>query len=171
VDSDSSAIDRGAEQCMAAPLPLLTREIPVRTTVVQIRWDWSLRHQNDEVGPFLLTMCIGFSNRDRTTSSGLLFCSWSMASSPDEAPVLFSLPMVVEALREASPGLGLAWVTVKWCNRCRGAAPRVWPLRQKFKGHRPLFIGILALDHSRGAVLTILSLTKLDLAIVREKSK
>jgi hypothetical protein len=53
-----------------------------------------------------------------------------------------------------------------------GAVPRVWSLRQKFEGHRPLFIiWLLAPDRSQGGVLTIVSLTKCDLAIVREKSK
>jgi hypothetical protein len=44
-------------------------------------------------------------------------------------------------------------------------------LQQKFKGYQPLFIGLLAPDRSRGGDLRILSLTKLDLVIVREKSK
>jgi hypothetical protein len=105
VDGDSSAFGRGTEQRTAAPPPLLTREIPVRTTVVHIQRDWSLWHQNDEVRPFLLTLCVGGSNRDHATSGGLLLCCWSMASSPGEAPVPSSLPTVVEAAREAFPVL------------------------------------------------------------------
>jgi hypothetical protein len=52
MDDDSPAFGPGAEQRMAAPSPLLNGEITVRTTVVQIRWDLSLWHRNDEVRPF-----------------------------------------------------------------------------------------------------------------------
>jgi hypothetical protein len=44
----------------------------------------------------------------------------------------------------------------------------VW---QNFEGRRPLFMEILALDSSWGKFLTILSLTELDPALVREKSR
>jgi hypothetical protein len=133
--------------------------------------DWSLRHRNDEVRPFLLTLCIGGLNRDRTTSGGSLFCSWSTESSPGEALILSSLPTVVEAAREAFPGLGWARGMAKRRNRRRGAAPRAWSLQQNFEGRRPLFMEILAPDHSWGKVLTILSLTELNPALVREKSR
>jgi hypothetical protein len=85
--------------------------------------------------------------------------------------VPFSLSTAVEAAREAFPSLGWAQDMVKRHNRRCGAAPWVWSLQQKFKGYQPLFIGLLAPDRSRGGDLTILSLTKLDLVIVREKSK
>jgi hypothetical protein len=91
-----------------APPPPLTGDVPVHAMVVQIRRDWSLRHRNDEVRPFLLTMCVGGLNRDCTTSSGSLLCSWSMTSSPGEAPVPSSVPAVVEVAKEAFPGLGWA---------------------------------------------------------------
>jgi hypothetical protein len=112
VDGDSLAFSRGTEQRTAAQSPLLTGEIPIRATVVQIRRDWSLRHQNDKVGPILLTG----SNGDRAMSGVLLLYSWSMARSPDEATVPFSLPTVVEAAREAFPGLGCARDVAKWRN-------------------------------------------------------
>jgi hypothetical protein len=44
-------------------------------------------------------------------------------------------------------------------------------LRQKFEGHRPLFMGLLAPDRSREKVLAILSLTELDPTLVGEKSR
>jgi hypothetical protein len=109
---------------MAAPLPPLTGVVPVRAMVVQTRRDWSLWHRNDEVRPFLLTLCVGGLNRDRTTSGGLLLCSWSMASSPGDAPIPSSLPSMVEVAREAFPGLGWARGMAKRHNRRRGAAPR-----------------------------------------------
>jgi hypothetical protein len=156
---------------MAAPLPPLTGVVPVRATVVQIRRDWSLWHRNHEVRPFLLTLCVSGLNRDRATLSGSLLCPWSTASSPGEAPVLSSLPTVVEVAREAFPDFGWAWGLVERCKWCRGTAPRAWSLRQKFKGHRPLFMGLLASDRSREKILTILSLTELNPALVREKSR
>jgi hypothetical protein len=171
MDNDSPAFDRSAEQCTAAPPPPLPGVVPVRSMVVQIRRDWSLWHRNDVVWPFLLTLCVGGLNRDHAMSGGSLIYSWSTASSPGEAPVLSSLSTAVEAAREAFPGLGWARGVAKWRNRHRGVAPRAWSLWQKFEWHRPLFIGLLAPDHSRGKVLTILSLTELDPALVRDKSK
>jgi hypothetical protein len=97
-------------QRTAAPPPLLIAVVLVRATVAQIPWDWSLRHRNNEVRPFLLTLCVGSLNRDRATSGVSLLCSWSTASSPGEAPVLSSLPTVVEVTREAFPRLGWARV-------------------------------------------------------------
>jgi hypothetical protein len=124
VDGDSPAFSHGAGQRTVAPLPLLIGEILAGATVVQIRRDWSLWHRNDEVRPFLLTLCVSGSNRDRTTVGGLLLGSWSMANSPGEAPVPFSLPAVVEVAREAFPGIGWAQDAVKRCNddevRCLG---------------------------------------------------
>jgi hypothetical protein len=142
VDGDSPAFSRGAEQRTAAPSPLLTEKILVCATVVQIRRDWSLWHQNDEVRPFLLTLCVGGSNRDRATLDGLLLYSWSTASSPGEASVPFCLPTMVEVAREAFPGLGWARDTAKRRNN-----DEVWHLwfdllRQKIEGHRPLFVGL-----------------------------
>jgi hypothetical protein len=55
--------------------------------------------------------------------------------------------------------------------QCRGAAPRAWSLQQKFKGHRPLFMGLLAPDRSCEKVLAIIYLTKPDPALVGEKSR
>jgi hypothetical protein len=168
MDGDSPAFGRGTEQCTT---PLLTGVVPIRAMVVQIRWDWSLWHRNDEVRPFLLTLCVDGLNRDRAMSGGSLLCSWSTTSSPSEAPVLSSFPMAVEVAREAFPGLGWAWGMVKRRNRRQGAAPRAWSLQKKFKGHCPLFMGLLGPDRSRGKVPTILSLTELDPALVREKLK
>jgi hypothetical protein len=101
-----------------------TREILARATMVQIRRDWSLWHQNDEVRPFLLSLCVGGSNKDRATAGSLLLGSWSTASSTGEAPVPFSLPTAVEVAREAFPGLGRALDVAKRHNddevRCLG---------------------------------------------------
>jgi hypothetical protein len=156
---------------MAAPPSPLTGVGPVRATVVQIRRNWSLRHRNDEVGPFLLTLCIGGVHRDHAMSSGSLLYSWSMASSPGDASVPSSLPTVVDVAREVSPSLGWARGMVEQRNRRRGGVPRARSLRQKFEGHRPLFMGLLTPDRSREKVLAILSLTKLDPTLVGEKSR
>jgi hypothetical protein len=156
---------------MAVPQSPLTGVGPIRATVVQIGRDWSLRHRNDEVRPFLLTLCVGGIHRDRATSGGLLLCSWSTTSSPGDASVLSSLPTVVEVAREVFPSLGWARGVVERRNRRRGGAPRARSLRQKFEGHRPLFMGILAPDHSREKVLSILSLIELDPMLVGEKSR
>jgi hypothetical protein len=91
-----------------APLPPLTSVAPIHVVVVQIRRDWSLRHRNDEVRPFLLTFCVGGAHGDRATSGSTLLCSWLMARPPSEALVPSSLPTVVEAAREAFPSLGWA---------------------------------------------------------------
>jgi hypothetical protein len=69
-------------------------------------------------------LCVGGLNRESATSGGSLLCSWSMASSPGEAPVPSSLPMTVEAAREAFLGLGWARGVAKQRNRRRVAAPR-----------------------------------------------
>jgi hypothetical protein len=65
-----------------------------------------------------------------------------MTSSPGEAPVPFSLPTVVEVVREAFPGLGWTRDAVKRCNDDEVRRLGLYCLRQKFKGHRPLFIGL-----------------------------
>jgi hypothetical protein len=156
---------------MAAPPSPLTGVGPVRATVVQIRRNWSLRYQNDEVRPFLLTLCVGGVHRDRATSGGSLLCSWSTASSPGDASVPSSLPTVVEVAREVFPSLGWARGVVERCNRRRGGAPRARSLQQKFEGHQPLFMGLLAPNRSREKVLPILSLTELDPTLVGEKSR
>jgi hypothetical protein len=57
-------------------------------------------------------------------SGGSLLCSWSTSSSLGEALVPSSLPMVVEAAREAFPILGWAREVAKSRNRRGGAAPR-----------------------------------------------
>jgi hypothetical protein len=67
---------------------------------------------------------------------------------PGEALVPSSLPVVVKAAREAFPGLGWARGVDKRHNGRQGAPPRAWSLWQKFEGHRPLFMGLLALDCS-----------------------
>jgi hypothetical protein len=156
---------------MAAPPSPLTRVGPVRATVVQIRRNWSLRHQNDELRPFLLTLCVDGVHRDRATSSGSLLCSSSTTSSPGDASVPSSLPTVVEVAREVFPSLGWARGVVEQRNRRRGGAPRARSLRQKFEGHRPLFMRLLAPDRSQEKVLAILSLTELDPTLVGEKSR
>jgi hypothetical protein len=156
---------------MAAPPSPLTGVGPVRATVVQIRRNWSLRHRNDELRSFLLNLCIGGVHRDRATSGGSLLYSWLRASSPGDASVPSSLPTVVEVAREVFPSLGWARGVVERRNRCRGGAPRAQSLRQKFEGHQPLFMGLLAPDRSREKVLEILSLTELDPTLVREKSR
>jgi hypothetical protein len=92
-----------------------------------------------------------------------------MASSPGDASVPSSLPTVVEVAREIFPSLGWARGVVERYNQRRGGAPRARSLRQKFKGHRPLFMGLLAPDHSREKVLAILSLIELDPTLVGEK--
>jgi hypothetical protein len=148
VDGDSLVFDRGAEQHTAAPPPPLIGVAPVRATVVQTRRDWSLQHRNNEVRPFLPTLCVGGVHRDRAMLGGSLLCSCLTASSPGEAPVPSSLPTTVEVAREAFPGLGWAQRVAEQRNRRRGAAPRAWSLRQKFEGHHPLFMGLLAPDHS-----------------------
>jgi hypothetical protein len=148
VDGDSPAFGRSAEQRTVVPPPPLTGVAPIHATVVQTRRDWSLRHQNDEVRPFLLTLCVGSVHRDHATSGGSLRYSWLMVSSPDEAPVPSSLPTAVEAAREAFLGLGWAQGMAERHNRRRGATPSAWSLRQKFKGHIPLFLGFLAPDRS-----------------------
>jgi hypothetical protein len=71
--------------------------------------------------------------------------------------------------REVFPSLGWARGVVERRNRRRGGVPRARSLRQKFEGHRPLFMGILAPDRSREKVLAILSLTELDPILVGEK--
>jgi hypothetical protein len=73
--------------------------------------------------------------------------------------------------REVFPSLGWARGVVERRNRCRGGAPRAWSLRQKFEGHRPLFMGLLAPDRSQEKVLVILSLTELDPTLAGEKSR
>jgi hypothetical protein len=73
--------------------------------------------------------------------------------------------------REVFPSLGWARGMVERRNRRLGGAPRARSLWQKFEGHRPLFMGLLALDHSREKVLAILSLTELDPMLVAEKSR
>jgi hypothetical protein len=45
--------------------------------------------------------------------------------------------------REAFPDLCWTQGVAKWSNRRRGAVPRAWSLRQKFEGHRPLFMHFL----------------------------
>jgi hypothetical protein len=156
---------------MAAPSSPFTGVGPVRATVVQIRRNWSLRHRNDELRPFLLTLCVSGIHRDHATLGGSLLCSWSMASFPGDASIPSSLPTVVEVAREVFLSLGWAQGVVEWRNRCRGGAPRARSLRQKFKGHRPLFMGLLTPDRSRENVLAILSLTELDPTLAREKSR
>jgi hypothetical protein len=156
---------------MAAPPSPLTGVGPVRATVVQIQRNWSLRHQNDELRPFLLTLCIGGIHRDRATSGGSLLYSESTTSFPGDASVPSSLPTVVEVAREVFPSLRWARGVVERHNRCRGGVPRARSLRQKFKGLRPLFMGLLAPDRSRGKVLAILSLTELDPMLDGEKSR
>jgi hypothetical protein len=108
MNGDSPAFGCGAEQRMVEPPPSVSGIVLIRATVVQTQRDWSLRHRNDEVRPFLLTLCVSGLKRDRATSSDSLLCSWSMASSPGEALVLSSLPTMVEAAREVFPGLGWA---------------------------------------------------------------
>jgi hypothetical protein len=156
---------------MAAPPSPLTGVGPIRATVVQIRRNWSLRHRNDELRPFLLTLCVGGVHRDHATLGGSLLCSWSTTSSPGDASVPSSLPMVVEVAREVFHSLGSARGVVERRNQRRGGAPRAWSLRQKFEGHRPLFMGLLAPDRSREKVLAILSLTELDPTLDGEKSR
>jgi hypothetical protein len=156
---------------MVTPPSPLTGVGPVRATVVQIRRNWSLQHRNDELRPFLLTLCVGGVHRDRATLGGSLLRSWLTASSPGEASVPSSLPTVVEVAREVFPGLGWAWGVVERRNRRRGGAPRARSLQQKFEGHQPLFMGLLAPDRSREKVLAILSLTELDPSLVGDKSR
>jgi hypothetical protein len=171
VDGDSPAFGHGAEQRTMAPPPLLIGVVPVCATVVQIRWDWSLWHQNDEVRPFLLTLCVGGLNKDRVTSGGSVLCYWSMASSLGQAPVPSSLPIAVGVARVAFPSIWWARGVAKQRNQRRGATPRAWSLRQKFEGRWPLFMRLIAPDSSWGKVLMILYLTELNPALVREKSR
>jgi hypothetical protein len=119
----------------------------------------------------VLTLVGGSVHRDRAMSSGSLPCPWSSASPPSGASVPSSLPTVLEVAREALPSLGWARGVAERHNRRRGGAARALSLRLKFKGLRPLFMGLLVPDHSREKVLAILSLTELNPALDGEKSR
>jgi hypothetical protein len=100
-------------------------------------------------GKTLFAHLVRRQRTQRPRNIGRLACySWLMVRSPGEALVPSSLPTAVEAAREAFPGLGWAQGVAERHNRRRGATPRAWSLRQKFKGHRPLFMGFLAPEHS-----------------------
>jgi hypothetical protein len=76
-----------------------------------------------------------------------------MTSTPSEALVPFSLPMVVEVAREAFPGFDWARDTAKRRNDDKVRRLGFDLCGKKIEGHRPLFIGLLALNHSRGVLM------------------
>jgi hypothetical protein len=119
----------------------------------------------------VLTLVGSGVHRDRATSGGSLPCPWSSASPPGGASVPSSLPTVLEAAREALPSLGWARGVAERRNQRRGGAARALSLRLKFKGLRPLFMGLLVPDRSQEKVLAILSLTEHNPALVGEKSR
>jgi hypothetical protein len=128
---------------MAVPPSPLTGVGPVHATVVQIQRNWSLRHRNGELRPFLLTLCIGGVHRDHATSGGSLLYSWSMASFPGDTSVPSSLPTVVEVAREVFPSLGWARGVVEWHNRCRGERLGLGLCGKNSKGTRHYLWGFL----------------------------
>jgi hypothetical protein len=97
-----------------APLPPLTGGALACATVAKLQWGWVLRHRNDKLRPFVLTLACGERQRKLATVTWLGQGSLSVRVDSSGSPATLKAPTSAVVLGEALGAVASARAEVYW---------------------------------------------------------